>query len=140
MNKQEVQITYNLSEVNLALRTGVLRVKQAHLSKGNVIQVTLSGGLIAKIKTQIKDAKARKYTNIDYTSTLMSDKYEENPFKLIKFTHPGKPDTFKLQLVTDKGIKWKEYRNAMNQRVDKAIFLYWKPSQFIRFWVVEMDH
>lgn len=140
MRQTEIQITYNLQSVDLVNKIGVLKVKQAHLSKGKTIQVTLSGQLIYKIKEQMKNPKARKYLMVDYTSTLMSPKFEENPFKLVKFIKEGEDDSFKLQLVTDKGHYFKEYTNAMNQRVDKIMYKHWKTTEFMRFWTVDLNN
>lgn len=141
MKQTEVKITYNLSQVNLAKKTGVLKIRQEHLSKGKVIPVTLSSQLVGKIKFNMKNPKhkmAMKLIDVDFTSTLRSPEYKENPFKLIKFTHGDNPDTFKLQMVDDKGSYIKEYANAMNHRVEQRIFKHWKKSQYIRFWTVEL--
>ena len=135
MNK-EVQVTYCLSDVDLAIKSGTLRVKQE--GKRNIIlrNVELSGQLISRIKHSMKDPKARKYVNVDFTSMLMSPSFEENPLKLVQFNREGQPASFKLQLVTDKGFYFKKYVNAMNQRVDRIVFKHWKKSEFIRYWSV----
>lgn len=142
MKQREVKITYNLSKVDLANKTGVLKIRQEHLSKGKTINVTLSAQLVGKIKFYMKNPKhkmAMKLVGVDFTSTLKSPEYKENPFKLIKFTHgEDNPDTFKLQMVDDKGSYIKEYSNAMNQRVEQRIFKHWKKSQYIRFWTVDL--
>ena len=137
-NQKEVRVTYNLSEVNLANRTAVLRVRQEHLSKGHKLTVSISGQLVHAIKKSMKDIKARKFVNIDFTSTLMSPSFDENPLKLIKFSRPEGDPTFHVQLVTDKGHYFKEYSNAMNQRVKKIQFKHWKTSEFMRFWEVQL--
>ena len=141
MKQTEIKITYNLSSVDLVNRTGVLKIRQEHLSKGKTIEVTLSAQLIGKIKFNMKSPKhnkAIKLVNVDYTSALKSPRYLENPFKLIKFTHGDKPDTFHLQMVDDKGSFIKEYSNAMNKRVEERVFKHWKPYQYIRFWTVDL--
>ena len=135
MNK-EVKVTYNLRTVDFESKTGVLSVRQEGNRSGHVLNVDLSGQLISRIKHSMKDSKARKYVGVDYTSTLLSPLFEENPFKLVRFNkEEGKPD-FRLQLVTDKGFYFKQYTNAMNKRVDKIVFRHWKKSEFIRFWEV----
>jgi len=138
-NQVETRVTYNLSEVNLASKTGVLRVREEDKRSGYKLNVTLSGQLIYKIKDYMKGNKKQiKLTNVDFTSTLMSNDYKANPLKLIKFTKEGEQPSFKLQMVDDKGHYFKNYVNAMNQRVDKIIFKHWKKSQYIRFWEVAL--
>ena len=139
MHKQEVKLTYTLKSVNLHTKTGVLHVKQEHLSKGKNVQVQLSGQLAGRIKFAMKNPshpKAMKLVNVDFTSTLCSPSFEENPFKLVKFSEEGKEDRFQLQFVTDKGFTFTPYVNAMNQRVNKIKYLKWHPKQYMRFYPV----
>ena len=141
MKTTEIKITYNLSHVNLVEKTGVLKIRQEHLSKGTVVNVDLSGQLVGKIKYYLKNPNKKgafRLTDRDFTSALRSPEYKENPFKLVKFIRDGQ-SSFKLQMVDDKGFEIKEYVNAMNQRVEHAIFKHWKASQYIRFWTVDFD-
>ena len=140
MSKQvEVKLTYTLKSVNLHNKSGVLHVKQEHLSKGKNVIVSLSGQLAGRIKFAMKNpthSKAMKLVNVDFTSTLMSPSFKENPFKLVKFSEEGKEDRFHLQFVDDKGYSFKEYFNAMNKRVDKIVYHKWHPKQYLRFYPV----
>jgi len=139
MKHAQPKVTYTLVDVDLKEKTGVLRVKNEGKHHGYRLDVTVSGQLIGKIKYAQDHPKARKFVDIPFTSTLKSPEFEENPFKLIKFTKTGRDDSFHLQLVTDKGFWFKTYIDAMNNRVDELVGKYWRKDQFIRFWVIDLD-
>ena len=136
---REIPLVFNLSNVNIAEATGVLKIRKSHLSKGKTFNVTLSGGLLGKIKASMRDNKKMKYTNVDFESLNASPEYKENPLKLIHFIKDG-ASSYLVQLVDDKGFYFKEYLNAMNQRADKIVFRHWKKSQYLRYWVVDQDN
>jgi len=140
MSKQvEVKVTYNLSDVDLKAKTGVLRVKNEGKHHGYKLAVTVSGKLLHRIKLQMQSNDARKYVGVDFTSTLMSPSFDENPLKLVEFSHPDKKPTYNVQLVTDRGFDVKTYFNAMNKRVDKFIDrANWKPTQYMRFFQYDL--
>lgn len=141
MSKQEVKVMYKLTDVNLVKKSGVLKAKQEGTHFWIKYNVSISGWLLSGIKAYRKNpnGKARKLEDVVFSSTLMSESYEENPLKLIKFIKDG-VESFRVTFVTDKGYYVKRYQTAANTTIEKYGYKHWRKDQFIRYWVVDQDN
>ena len=90
--KQETPLTYILSDVNTTERTTTLRVKGEGMRNIVFRGASISGQLASRIQMKRDNAptvsgKERlQIEGVEFTSTLQSSSYSENPLKLICHT------------------------------------------------------
>lgn len=140
MYTPETPLTYILTDVNTELRTATLKVREEGKRSGYVFSlVEISGQIATRIQMRrdgqftSKGKEFMKLEDVEFTSTLQSKSYQENPLKLVKFIGSDRATPYKVQLVDDKGHKVNRYKNAAQKMVDSITYLRWQPSQFRRY-------
>ncbi|WP_242084198.1 hypothetical protein [Aestuariivivens sediminis] len=137
---EETQVIYLLESVDLASKSGILKIKEdrkyAHWIK---LKVSLSPLLLYRIKNKYHKGLSRNkaFIGTEYKSALNSTKYSENPFRLVEFVpdeYSDIPLNYRLELVFEMFSERIERLNAFHKPElvgYRNRFL--KPSQYIRF-------
>lgn len=139
-NNLETQVIYLLESVDFESKTGILKLKEdrkyAHWVK---IKVSISPLLIYRIKNNEYRGLmlGDRFIGKEYSSSLNSNKYYENPFRLVEFVPDNKsdiPHNYRLELVFEMFSEKIERLNAFH----KSVVVGYKnrmlqPSQYIRF-------
>jgi len=140
ISNSETLIIYFLESVDYESKTGVLKLKEEkRYSHWKKLKVSISPLLLYRIKNRKHKGLflGDKFIGNPFKSNLNSDKYYENPFRLIEFVpdeHSDIPRNYRLELVFEMFSEKIERLNAFHKPVVvgyKSRVL--KPSQYIRF-------
>jgi hypothetical protein len=123
--KADVKTVYELVSVNTNKRTGVFRFKaeSPKNAKWNTINVSISGLLASRIQKGRLDGLVRPqtYVGTKFTSTLTSQEFSENPFRLTKFV-PSEgsdvPVNYNLALVIERFTPKEALEDALGNRIE----------------------
>ena len=146
MNKAMLMTIYCLESVDLKKEIGVLKFKPSEPknAKWTKVDVSLSYELKKWLKNEwnrgLKAGDSLVGTN--FTSTVNSREFSENPFRLVKFI-PVKnsdiPTNYKLEMVFEKMSLLDEVSDALNRKYGVWKKQSYRPNQYMRYMEVEVD-
>ena len=138
MSKEQKSV-YKLTDVNIVNKTGTLHAKEEGKRAWIKMQVELSGQLVSLINKGRSDADARQYEDVEFTSTLHSTSFEDNPLKLVQFNNPdGSLKNYQVKLVTDRGFDLVHDYDVFRRKISKPIYKYFDKYHFKRFVIVNL--
>lgn len=133
------KVIYQLVSVNQNDNSGVFRYrKDVNGSKWRTIDVEVSALIMWRIKNVMNDGLMADATLVGtkFSSTLNSQMFSENPFKLVHFIPEGNsdiPENYKVEFVFEKRSVLEEIGDVFGDKSQRWLSRKIKPKYWLRY-------